>query len=213
MDGERFDRFTKGLGEQRSRRGVLKRVGATALGLAGIASVRKAAEAAPPPKVGVCHLTGNANMPYSYIMVSPSMATTLARRGDKINIDLSSDVDNCGSCGHTCWYETFPEAASPVCNDGTCGFVCNGGFYDDGNGNCVWDPLCLEYTTETPSCFWMESQSGNYCWVPVEYPADFETCRNEDGCAPGGGGTSDSCYKWATSSHSVIWPDANGWPS
>ena len=140
MDGERFDRFTKGLGEQRSRRGVLKRVGATALGLAGIASVRKAAEAAPPPKVGVCHLTGNANMPYSYIMVSPSMATTLARRGDKINIDLSSDVDNCGSCGHTCWYETFPEAASPVCNDGTCGFVCNGGFYDDGNGNCVWDP-------------------------------------------------------------------------
>ena len=57
MDGERFDRFTRGLGEQRSRRGVLKRVGATALGLAGIASVRKAAEAAPPPKGGVCHLT------------------------------------------------------------------------------------------------------------------------------------------------------------
>lgn len=211
MDSGHFDQFTRGLGEGRSRRGVLKVLGAAALGAVGIAGHRRGVEAAPPPRVGVCHRTGNANIPYSYIMVSPSMATTLEKRGDWINIDLTSDVNNCGSCAHSCWDET-PDGGGPVCNDGTCGFECFGGTYDDGNGNCVWDPLCLDYSFEEPTCFHMETESGNYCWVPVDYANDLETCRSWDGCAPGGGG-GDACYKWSTSSHTVIWPDENGWPT
>ena len=212
MDGDRFDRFTKGLGEERSRRDLLKLLGAATLGAAGLAGIRRGAEAAPPPRVGVCHLTGNANMPYSYIMVSPSMASSLEKRGDTVNPDFSSDADHCGSCGHSCWDEWMPDHAYAVCDQGSCTYACDDGYYDDGYGNCITDSPCQLYSFEANTCFWMENYSGNYCWVPAE--RSFTNCQASDSCSPGGGAYPGpgGCYKWSMSSDTITYPDANGWP-
>jgi len=210
MESGRFDRFTKGLGEERSRRGMLKLLGVATLGAVGVAGFRRGADAAPPPRVGVCHLTGNVNIPYAYIMVSPSTAAVLVGRGDTANPDFSSDVNHCGGCGHDCL--DVPYNAYPVCDEGICGYACNDGFHDDGNGDCVSDSACQLYSFESATCFWMETYSGSFCWVPSGND-DFNSCMMLDSCAPGGGGQSGGgCYKWSTSSNTSIWPDANGWP-
>jgi hypothetical protein len=44
------------------------------------------------------------------------------------DFDLSSDVGNCGECGHQC---VEADHASPVCHSGRCGIVCDPGWYDN----------------------------------------------------------------------------------
>lgn len=101
MDPNRFDAITRTLGTERSRRGVLKTLGAAALGALGVVGLSRA-DAAPSGKVLVCHHTGSASNPYVLISVSANAAPSFAARGDTVNPDLTSDPNNCGGCGIIC---------------------------------------------------------------------------------------------------------------
>jgi hypothetical protein len=152
MDGNRFDSLTRALGAGRSRRGVLKGLGAAALGAAGLSRLGEAEAAA-------CR--------------KPS--TRCGKGKTAICTNLGSDVTNCGACGHVCSAVdactegicgctpattcaggqncstasdgcggtiscgtcTAPANASATCTSGTCGFTCNSGYQPDGNGGCA----------------------------------------------------------------------------
>jgi hypothetical protein len=59
-------------------------------------------------------------------------------------VDVSSDPDNCGGCGHAC---AQPQNGKATCSSNQCGITCDSGFQLD-NGACVsqqpagsWTPL------------------------------------------------------------------------
>lgn len=58
-------------------------------------------------------------------------------------------------------------------------------------------------------CYWMENNSGHYCWVPADWAATFEECHAMDSCDGGKGESNGGCYKWATSSTA----DRSPWPN
>lgn len=191
MDGTRIDDIARQLGTARSRRGVLKTLGAATLGAIGVAGLSRAAAAAPTGNVLVCHHTGSASNPYVLISVSPNAVPTFAAQGDATNVDLQTDPNNCGSCGNVC--TTSVANATGTCSGGTCtdGYTCESGYYPSGPG------CCYNYQSPAGACYWMEDYSGDYCWVPADI-GDQASCEAANGCYPGspGGG----CYKWATSS-------------
>lgn len=117
MDPRRFDELSKGLASRSSRRSVVKGLGAGVLGGALALVGRGRADAKPPVRVGVCHLTGNVNKPVAYIEVSPSMATTLVSRGDSL---LGSDTD-CAFCGDVC--ESQDECYTSFCAGDSCEYA------------------------------------------------------------------------------------------
>ena len=117
MDPRRFDELSKGLASRSSRRSVVKGLGAGVLGgVLAMAGLGKAS-AKPPARVGVCHLTGNANKPVAYIEVSPSMANTLVSRGDSL---LGTTTD-CAFCGDVC--ESQDECFTSVCAGNSCEYA------------------------------------------------------------------------------------------
>ena len=80
MDPKRFDEFSKGLAAATSRRNLVKGLGGGILGGAfALAGLGRAD--AKPAKVGICHHTGNRNIPVVYEEVSASTAATLLARG------------------------------------------------------------------------------------------------------------------------------------
>lgn len=147
MDPQRFDDLSKVLASRPSRRSVVKGIGAGiiggALGLAGRNRVD-----AGPARVGICHRTGNRNIPISYIQVSPGTAATLIARGDT----AVGSVTDCASCGDACW---APDDATAYCDAGVCGFTCNEGYQLNEAGDaCVTTSLCSEgYTEVNGACF------------------------------------------------------------
>ena len=64
MDDRRFDELTRALGRVRSRRTVVKGLGATLVGGVLASRVRGGAEA---QQFGICHATGSQNNPYEFI--------------------------------------------------------------------------------------------------------------------------------------------------
>ena len=58
-------------------------------------------------------------------------------------------------------------------------------------------------------CYWMENESGRYCWVPAQWADDYEGCYAMDSCDGGKGESNGGCYKWADSSHAerARWPN------
>ena len=108
MDGNRFDSLTRTFSTSRSRRGVLKGLGAATLGAVGLGRLSMDEADAAPCK---------------------SPHAKCGKGKDKVCVDLSSDPGNCGGCGQSC-----PEGAS--CVDGGCVEACSEGF-DLCNGNCV----------------------------------------------------------------------------
>ena len=53
---------------------------------------------------------------------------------------LSTDVNNCGSCGNVC--TTTVANATATCTNGVCGFTCNAGSLVCGNNCCGSDQGC-----------------------------------------------------------------------
>jgi hypothetical protein len=50
---------------------------------------------------------------------------------------------------------------------------------------------------EGEGCFWMENETGNFCWVKADWAATREECFNLDSCDGGKGLSGGGCYKWA----------------
>lgn len=117
MDPKRFDDLSKGLATGTSRRSLVKGISGGVLGGALAMVGLGKASAKPPVRVGVCHLTGNANKPVAYIEVSPSMANTLVSRGDSL---LGSDTD-CAYCGDVC--ESHDECFTSFCAGNSCEYA------------------------------------------------------------------------------------------
>ena len=78
---------------------------------------------------------------------------------DGCEVDKTSDVGNCGSCGHVCSGGANGTAA---CSSGTCGLSCNGGF-NNCNGSCYnltndlnhcgsCGTACASVTNGAPAC-------------------------------------------------------------
>jgi hypothetical protein len=185
MDGDRFDALTRALGAGRSRRGILRGLGATALG-AGATAVgldRAGAAARCRPQAVVCSKNTDC---------CSSNCLPKDRTGRRY----------CAECGSPAQCPA-PVNASAICTGGTCSFTCNAGFQSDGAGGCVAASTCPPCGPVGQSaCFWLDCSdfSGACCWV--EQPGDDQSaCQELDSCSPGGGGGSGGgCYKWDTTS-------------
>ena len=140
MDGQAFDRFARGLAGRLSRRQV---VGGMAGGAAALLGVRASGVDAAPPRVGVCHATGNANHPWEQVTVSQSAANRMVSKGDILFIDCCPG-DSCPN-----FYDSCGGGGTP----GACG--CDGVPYEwyaantsngDGNSFGWWIPDGLKQT-------------------------------------------------------------------
>src|SRR5579884_3138994 len=156
MDPTRFDKLAKSLAGGVSRRTVLRGLAGA---LAGAAGLTRAAEAAPcahpgqacttdadccgalPCVAGVCQPPGQSggNGPGNGNgngngtgTGNQGCAAGLTRCGGAC-VALGSDVNNCGGCGVVC---AAPANAAATCTNGTCGYACNAGLRDCGNGSC-----------------------------------------------------------------------------
>jgi hypothetical protein len=158
MDGARFDRLTKGLMASGTRRSVL--VGAVVAALGGILTARAKSE-----KIGVCHHTGSEKNPLVFIEVSEHAAKAHEAHGDSVGVDLQSDHDNCGECGHVCGFRQ-------ACVAGEC--------VDVAVGACATEPGSQG---QRCACF---DANGTQC-TPVT------ACQQPDGSGGGHHGCSGDC--------------------
>lgn len=73
-------------------------------------------------------------------------------------LDLQSDPNNCGSCGHACAYR---KGSFATCSQGNCQYVCQPGFADcDGNLTSAQGNGCeVELSTSASNC----GACGNVC--------------------------------------------------
>ena len=143
MDSEQFGQMTKALAAGTDRRRVLRglALGAAASALALVSVDGASAKRPENPgnsngkgkgrgrtRVGVCHRRDDGT--YKYLSLPEPAARAHSRHGDAINVDLTSDGANCGTCGNACVAPDICTVAS--CTDGACTttpVVCE----DDGN--------------------------------------------------------------------------------
>ena len=128
MDGNRFDSLTRALGSGRSRRGMLKGLGAAALGAVGLSRIG-AAGAAGGGNSDCAHFCAAAFPPGAARGQCVSDAAhgtgACAQCGGDINrfcdgacVDLASNPANCGECGKTC--DDHNTCTADACVDGQC---------------------------------------------------------------------------------------------
>jgi hypothetical protein len=142
VDQERFDRMTKQLATGQSRRGVLKGLGAAALGALGLQQTGALAKGG---KTRFCHQNDNGT--YEYITVSESAAVAHRAHGDVENPIFATNVLHCGSCGNAC--TAAPTNATASCVGGTCGFTCETGYQRNATGDgCVPTDPCAGKTCD-----------------------------------------------------------------
>lgn len=147
MDPIRFDSLTRSLGEARSRRGVLKTLGAGALGALGLAAFNGATVAAPGGNsacAAFCHTVFGDTR-------AAGQCTSEAARGledglcaacgadpdnycDGACTDVTTDTGNCGTCGNVC---SPLDNGTATCTDGTCMSSCDDGFILGSDGSCL----------------------------------------------------------------------------
>ncbi len=142
MDTHRFDELTKAVATATSRRQALKTIAATALGsILGLGGIGTAFAKCKPNGIG-CN-------------INSQCCSGGCCRGTCT--DLSSNLSNCGSCGHAC-------RSDQVCSGGMC--VCPSGSQEC-NGTCcnTSDHLCSNGTCQpcVSQCDETCSDTGPYC--------------------------------------------------
>jgi hypothetical protein len=162
MDPNQFDAITRSLGTARSRRSMLRTLGAAALGAVGLAGARRADAAPggnsacahfcqqlpPGPQRGQCvsdaaHGTG---LCYQCGPAAPGTSLTLC---GTTCVDTSNDVTNCGGCGHVC-------PTGETCTNGQCAATCTrpGGPCDLANPGACCSLICTNFNPPAqPICF------------------------------------------------------------
>ena len=133
MDAQTFDRMTKALASGTSRRSILQGMVGGALAALGL---RPASGQAA--KVGICHQTGSATNPVTYITVSANAVATHEAHGDLVACPGAGYIDpatcTC-ACSLECEgnFELDSESCTCVCNE-----VCDGNYVlDEGTCSCV----------------------------------------------------------------------------
>jgi hypothetical protein len=202
MDGNRFDEMTRTLGQRRSRRGVLKALGAAAFGAVGLAR-SGAAEAAGPGNSACaefCHEVFGADHKAAGQCTSQAAKGTgpcvacggnAARFCNGTCVDLTADVDNCGSCGHSC--DDGNACTTDSCSAGQC--VHTPVAVDDGNPCTVdaCDPITGAVTHAPVDC---SAAATGPCTTGV-CNASTGVCEaqaaNEGGACMTTGGLSGAC--------------------
>jgi hypothetical protein len=88
------------------------------------------------------------------------------------------------------------------------------GHVEAGHDARTGQPAVAPGQTECPvytgtDCYWMETDSGRYCWVPAEWADTLEGCYAMDSCDGGMGESNGGCYKWADGSlaERARWPN------
>lgn len=134
MESTRFDHLTKTLAHGVSRRTLLKTV-AGLVGGGAVAARGGTAGAVICREPGVlCAKDANCcsgSCGGDHRCACPDGQTLCGRTCQ----DLSGDVNNCGACGVVC--TTDIANASPTCDGGTCGAVCDAGYQSCADGSCV----------------------------------------------------------------------------
>jgi hypothetical protein len=87
--------------------------------------------------------------------------------------DLSSDVDNCGTCGHACYAGAVH--ARFACNGGACQFEgCQQGFYDtDGNTTCEY---ACSFVSPQEACNGLDDNCNGLIDESVLPPSPQDVC-------------------------------------
>jgi hypothetical protein len=135
MDGASFDRLARGLAAGHTRRSVVKRLGAAALGALGLAGAGRASRAgAGQAKRSLCHATGDATNPWVVIDVAEPAWNDHAAHGDKVYVncctdsDCTGEYDTCGGGGVEGACGCTPDCSAATCADpgDGCGGTCSG---------------------------------------------------------------------------------------
>jgi hypothetical protein len=80
---------------------------------------------------------------------NPSYDDCNRNAGDGCETNVSSDANNCGSCGNKC---IAPTNGTATCSNGVCGFTCNQGYTQCGNA-------CVDVKTDFDYC----GSCDNHC--------------------------------------------------
>jgi len=147
MDPNRFDALTRARGEARSRRGMLKTLGAAALGALGLAGARGGADAAPggnSAAAAFCHTLFSGS--------AAGQCTSEAAQGTGPYVDCAGNPAN--YCNGTCCpADATCQGGACVCApfhslcQGTAGSNCcpTGGCAADGTCTCLPDGANCSY--------------------------------------------------------------------
>jgi hypothetical protein len=161
MDGTRFDEMTRALGQGRSRRSVLKALGAAAVGVASLSKLGRVEAAGPGNSACAkfCHdVFGPGSKAAGQCTSQAAKGTgpcitcggTAARYCNGTCVDLDTDADNCGACGITC--DDGNACTTDSCSAGQC--VHTPVVVDDGDSCTVdtCDPVTGEVTHAPVDC-------------------------------------------------------------
>lgn len=110
MDGHRFDVLAKAVATGRSRRTVLRGLGAGALGLLGASRM---AQAAPAGKVTICHWDADLGVFQQLTISQNGLHGHRNHLKDNLTPDFANDSSNCGGCGVVC-------TGDATCSNGEC---------------------------------------------------------------------------------------------
>ncbi len=109
---------------------------------------------------------------------------------DGCEININTDVDNCGSCGNVCPNAPAGSHKHRVCNAGTCGLECDDGYHECA-GWCYsnTDPdhcgtscnVCPNGPhTQQRTCEWSDAEGDYECGFVCE--PNWGDCTTADGC-------------------------------